>query len=110
MGSLEEAPARRELGRCHFRLHDQDCTVDIAAAVVVRRMRENIWLVTEKQHQGSSSMLAGSMPESVYHFAHSGRIPAVTSYCHYSTDEVCYLVYVYEDQVFPLLQLVQEIG
>lgn len=55
-------------------------------------------------------MLADSMPESGYHFAQSGRMPVVTSHCHYSMDEACYLVYVCEDQVFPLLQLVQEIG
>ena len=66
--------------------------------------------MTEKQHQGSSSMLADSMPESVYHFAQSGRMPVVMSQCHYSMDEACYLVYVCEDQAFPLLQLVQEIG
>ena len=55
-------------------------------------------------------MLADSMPESVYHFAQSGRMPVVMSQCHYSMDEACYLVYVCEDQAFPLLQLVQEIG
>lgn len=80
--------------------------VDTAAAVVVRRMLGNIWLVTETQHQGSSSALADSMPESGYHFAQSERMPVVTRHCHYSMDEACYLVYVYEDQVFPLLQLV----
>ena len=73
-------------------------------------MLENIWLVTEKQHQGSSSMLEDSRPGSGYHFAQSGRMPVVTSHCHYSMDEACCLVYVCEGQVFPLLQLVQEIG
>lgn len=73
-------------------------------------MLGNIWLVTEKQYQGSSSMLADSMPESGYHFVQSGRMPVVTSHCHYSMDEACYLVYVCEDQAFLLLQLVQKIG
>ena len=67
-------------------------------------------MVTGNQHQESSSMLADSLPEPVCHFAQSERMPVVTSYCHYSMDEACYLAYVCEDQVYPLLQLVQEIG